>query len=92
MIVYRFVAGFSPFAHLASTHLLPPLLIAFRLLPSNYNLLPPVSVRAGPEVPGPSGAFVAGQEAEARRSLFNRIAPVYDELNDMLSFGQHRYV
>jgi demethylmenaquinone methyltransferase/2-methoxy-6-polyprenyl-1,4-benzoquinol methylase len=27
--------------------------------------------------------------AEARQKLFNNIAPVYDELNDRLSFGQH---
>ncbi|GAX73133.1 hypothetical protein CEUSTIGMA_g586.t1 [Chlamydomonas eustigma] len=37
---------------------------------------------------GPSGAFTPGQEAEARRKLFNRIAPVYDDLNNRLSFGQ----
>ncbi|MEM6755046.1 MAG: class I SAM-dependent methyltransferase, partial [Cyanobacteria bacterium P01_C01_bin.38] len=24
------------------------------------------------------------------RSIFNRIAPVYDQLNDWLSFSQHR--
>jgi ubiquinone/menaquinone biosynthesis C-methylase UbiE len=39
--------------------------------------------------PGPDGAFAPGREADARRSLFNRIAPVYDELNNNLSFGQH---
>jgi demethylphylloquinol methyltransferase len=26
---------------------------------------------------------------EARQKLFNRIAPAYDELNDLLSLGQH---
>ncbi|KAG2435263.1 hypothetical protein HXX76_007341 [Chlamydomonas incerta] len=40
-------------------------------------------------LPGPQGAFVDGQEAEARQGIFNRIAPVYDELNNNLSFGQH---
>ncbi|RYR59349.1 hypothetical protein Ahy_A05g025212 isoform D [Arachis hypogaea] len=25
-----------------------------------------------------------------RQALFNRIAPVYDNLNDLLSLGQHR--
>jgi hypothetical protein len=30
--------------------------------------------------PGPSGAFTPGKEAEARRQLFNRIAPVYDDV------------
>ncbi|XP_057509876.1 LOW QUALITY PROTEIN: 2-phytyl-1,4-beta-naphthoquinone methyltransferase, chloroplastic-like [Actinidia eriantha] len=28
--------------------------------------------------------------ADDRQALFNRIAPVYDNLNDMLSLGQHR--
>ncbi|KAL4303568.1 hypothetical protein GQ457_10G025770 [Hibiscus cannabinus] len=28
--------------------------------------------------------------ASDRQELFNRIAPVYDNLNDLLSFGQHR--
>ncbi len=28
--------------------------------------------------------------SEEVRAIFNRIAPVYDELNDKLSFGQHR--
>ncbi|KAI8464320.1 MAG: ubiE/COQ5 methyltransferase family-domain-containing protein [Monoraphidium minutum] len=41
-------------------------------------------------VPGPRGAFEPGQESAARQQLFNRIAPVYDELNERLSFGQHR--
>ncbi|KAG2494058.1 hypothetical protein HYH03_007702 [Edaphochlamys debaryana] len=40
-------------------------------------------------VPGPDGAFAPGKEAETRQVLFNRIAPVYDELNNNLSFGQH---
>lgn len=31
-----------------------------------------------------------GQEAAARQQLFNQIAPVYDQLNDTLSLGQHR--
>jgi hypothetical protein len=30
--------------------------------------------------PGPEGAFQPGQEAAARQQLFNRIAPVYDEV------------
>lgn len=29
------------------------------------------------------------ETAAQRKNLFNRIAPVYDELNDRLSFGQH---
>lgn len=41
------------------------------------------------EEAGPRNAFVPGQEAAARQQLFNNIAPVYDELNDRLSFGQH---
>ncbi len=41
------------------------------------------------EPAGPRNAFVPGQMAEARQQLFNNIAPVYDELNDRLSFGQH---
>mmetsp|Transcript_21310 Transcript_21310/g.46537 ORF Transcript_21310/g.46537 Transcript_21310/m.46537 type:complete len:300 (-) Transcript_21310:889-1788(-) len=42
-----------------------------------------------PSFPGPSGAFTPGQEAATRQKLFNRIAPVYDELNNTLSLGQH---
>lgn len=30
-----------------------------------------------------------GQESEKRQVLFNNIAPIYDELNNKLSFGQH---
>jgi demethylmenaquinone methyltransferase/2-methoxy-6-polyprenyl-1,4-benzoquinol methylase len=29
-------------------------------------------------------------KGEERQKLFNRIAPAYDELNDLLSLGQHR--
>jgi len=39
---------------------------------------------------GPPGAFETGREAAARELLFNRIAPVYDQLNDVLSLGLHR--
>lgn len=39
---------------------------------------------------GPPGAFEPGKEAQARQKLFNSISGVYDELNDRLSFGQHR--
>ena len=38
---------------------------------------------------GPSGAFDSATAANTRRTLFNTIAPVYDELNDRLSFGRH---
>lgn len=41
------------------------------------------------DVVGPEGAFVPGREAESRKKLFNSIAPVYDKLNNELSFGQH---
>ncbi|GAB4818992.1 hypothetical protein N2152v2_006038 [Parachlorella kessleri] len=34
--------------------------------------------------------FAPGQEAQARQQLFDSIAPVYDQLNDQLSFGLHR--
>ena len=40
--------------------------------------------------PGPPGAFDAPTKAASRQKLFNDIAPVYDELNDVLSAGQHR--
>ncbi|GMH42886.1 hypothetical protein BSKO_10805 [Bryopsis sp. KO-2023] len=39
------------------------------------------------------GSYNVGKEAKQsteRRQLFNRIAPVYDRLNDALSLGQHR--
>lgn len=47
---------------------------------------------SSPSLPGPDGAFAPAGEAAAaaRQRLFNRIAPVYDELNDALSLGQHR--
>ncbi|KAF8055122.1 menG [Scenedesmus sp. PABB004] len=48
------------------------------------------SSSSGADLPGPRNAFVPGQESESRRELFNRISPVYDELNDRLSLGQHR--
>lgn len=34
--------------------------------------------------------FQPGVEGASRQGLFNRISPVYDELNDELSFGLHR--
>jgi len=40
--------------------------------------------------PGPSGAFEKGLEGETRQRLFNEIAPVYDQLNNALSLGQHQ--
>ena len=40
-------------------------------------------------VPGPQGAFADGTKGQARQTLFNTIAPVYDELNERLSFGRH---
>ncbi|KAK9830207.1 hypothetical protein WJX72_010303 [[Myrmecia] bisecta] len=39
---------------------------------------------------GPAKAFTKGQEGAARQQLFNKIAPVYDQLNDTLSLGLHR--
>ena len=39
---------------------------------------------------GNSPYFQPEQESESRQQLFNTIAPVYDELNDRLSFGLHR--
>lgn len=39
---------------------------------------------------GPAGAFEAGSESATRTRLFNRISPVYDQLNDVLSLGLHR--
>lgn len=35
---------------------------------------------AAEDLPGPEGAFQPGQEAATRQQLFNRIAPVYDEV------------
>ena len=32
----------------------------------------------------------SAEAAEERQELFNEIAPVYDQLNDLLSFGLHR--
>lgn len=40
---------------------------------------------------GPAGAFVEGQESEARQQLFGKIAPVYDQVtiaSEMLSPGR----
>lgn len=39
---------------------------------------------------GPQGAFDEPTAAATRQKLFNDIAPAYDELNDLLSLGQHR--
>lgn len=46
------------------------------------NILPPSQPTAAPE-PSPP-------DPQQIQSLFNRIAPVYDQLNDQLSFGLHR--
>ena len=40
--------------------------------------------------PSTADAFTEGRESGARQQLFGRIAPVYDQLNDTLSLGQHR--
>eukprot|EP00873_Tetraselmis_striata_P023097 jgi/Tetstr1/443361/TSEL_031376.t1 len=48
-----------------------------------------VAARANASSPGPSGAFDEATKGEARQKLFNEIAPVYDQLNNMLSLGQH---
>ena len=40
--------------------------------------------------PSTADVFTDGQESAARQQLFGRIAPVYDQLNDTLSLGQHR--
>jgi len=40
--------------------------------------------------PGPTGAFDLDTMSTTRRDLFDNIAPVYDQLNDILSLGLHR--
>jgi hypothetical protein len=43
------------------------------------------------EMRGPAGAFVEGQESEARQQLFGKIAPVYDQVtgaSEMVSPGR----
>lgn len=45
---------------------------------------------ASQETGAPKDAFAPGKEGEVRQVLFNRISPVYDQLNDLLSLGQHR--
>ncbi len=39
-----------------------------------------VSAGLTAETRGPAGAFVEGQESEARQQLFGKIAPVYDQV------------
>lgn len=39
---------------------------------------------------GPPGAFESETMSDSRQGLFNNISKDYDELNDMLSLGQHR--
>ncbi|XP_009607426.1 2-phytyl-1,4-beta-naphthoquinone methyltransferase, chloroplastic isoform X1 [Nicotiana tabacum] len=43
-----------------------------------------------PLLPGPTRKSTIRCSGEQRQALFNRIAPVYDNLNDLLSLGQHR--
>lgn len=52
----------------------------------------PVRVRAAVKAGEPLVATeqVGEEEVGQRQELFNRIAPVYDSLNDWLSLGQHR--
>lgn len=60
------------------------------IAPPRIRSSPPHSaVRAGTSSPGPTGAFEEGTKGEARQKLFNEIAPVYDQLNNLLSLGQH---
>lgn len=53
--------------------------VILRARPGRFRPLS-VSGQAGPE-----GAFEPGQESEARRTLFNRIAPVYDDVRRFIS-------
>ncbi|PKA56697.1 2-phytyl-1,4-beta-naphthoquinone methyltransferase, chloroplastic [Apostasia shenzhenica] len=53
---------------------------------STPRFLPEPRLRASPSPAKQSGACCSTD----RRKLFNRIAPVYDNLNDLLSLGQHR--
>ncbi|GJN27093.1 hypothetical protein PR202_gb15082 [Eleusine coracana subsp. coracana] len=39
---------------------------------------------------GPGTVRCSSSASVERQALFNRIAPVYDHLNDVLSLGQHR--
>ncbi|KAK6252507.1 hypothetical protein QUC31_014227 [Theobroma cacao] len=45
---------------------------------------------SAPHLPGSRFKRRLVRCAGERQELFNRIAPVYDNLNDLLSFGQHR--
>ncbi|KAL3146980.1 hypothetical protein ABBQ38_014948 [Trebouxia sp. C0009 RCD-2024] len=48
------------------------------------------SISAQPDVASPTGRETPKPVYQDRQQLFNRIAPVYDQLNDVLSLGQHR--
>ncbi|XP_054809481.1 2-phytyl-1,4-beta-naphthoquinone methyltransferase, chloroplastic-like [Prosopis cineraria] len=54
---------------------------------SHLILLPSPSCRS---LSSPRLGFSPVRCATERQALFNRIAPVYDDLNDLLSLGQHR--
>ncbi|XP_020520856.1 2-phytyl-1,4-beta-naphthoquinone methyltransferase, chloroplastic-like isoform X3 [Amborella trichopoda] len=55
------------------------------LAPPFPGRLPPLSCKFRPI----SGEYWASQPSQ-RKELFNRIAPSYDNLNDLFSLGQHR--
>mmetsp|Transcript_13132 Transcript_13132/g.15898 ORF Transcript_13132/g.15898 Transcript_13132/m.15898 type:complete len:320 (+) Transcript_13132:407-1366(+) len=57
---------------------------------SRSRALSQTTYAASSPTPGPQGAFENGKQSEARQNLFNNIAPVYDQLNDVLSLGLHR--
>lgn len=49
-----------------------------------------VSLYAAHPMAGPPGAFDSETKGEARQTIFNNISSSYDELNEQLSFGQHK--
>lgn len=62
------------------------------LLPSvRKGVCPPCRASQSGTPPGDLDRFFEpGSEGTSREQLFSAISPVYDELNDQLSFGLHR--
>lgn len=82
------VTALSPSTHLDIARLRGPAPAPAAPLPR--RLVSTAASSTSQESAGTDRFFRPGAEGAAREELFSTISPVYDELNDQLSFGMHR--